>query len=364
MGKHSYKVPLWKRALKIFGVCVLVVATAGVGVGVAAYLKLDSSVQSEEFTDYLDNRKNVSTDSKSTVDPNAGKSINYVLIGSDSREGADNSSLGGGATDGMRSDTTIIAHVSEDRERVDMISIPRDSMVSIPACKRSSGSVTVEKELDMFNSAFSRGDNIPSSVACTIATIEKNTDLYIDGYAVVDFSGFKDMVDSVGGIDFNVPRDMVSKKAHLNLKKGEQTLNGEEALAYARARTFEVGGGDGSDISRIERQQDLLDAFADQILSAGTLSNPVKIYNVSKSVLKSLTVSPDLGSVNSMTGFAYSLRNIDKNDINFYTVPTIPWYQDSNRVMWTDKADDYWEALKSDEPITDDKAKSKSETNN
>jgi len=360
MSNHSKKAPLWKRFLQVVGVACLVLVAAGVGAGVAAYMKLDSSVQSEDFTDYLDNRKDVKTTSGgSTTDPNAGRSLNYVLIGSDSREGGDNSSLGGGAVDGMRSDTTIIAHVSEDRKRVDMVSIPRDSMVEIPSCKKSDGARTDAKALDMFNSAFSKGDNTPSAVACTVATIEKNTGLYIDGYAVVDFSGFKDMVDSIGGIEFNVPRDMVSKKAKLDLKAGKQTLNGTQALAYARARTFEVGGGDGSDISRIERQQELLKAFASQILSAGTLSNPVKIYNVSDSVIKSLTVSPDLGSVNSMTGFAYSLRNISKNDINFYTVPNTRYPQDLNRVIWTDEADEYWAAMNDDKPLESDKSSEK-----
>lgn len=363
MSKHAKKSSLWVRILKTVGIIALVIISAGVGVGVAAYMKLDSSVQSEDFRDYLDNRKE-STSKKggNTTDPHAGRALNYVLIGSDSREGDANSELGGGVDEGMRSDTTIIAHISENRDRVDMVSIPRDSMVEIPACKRSDGLTTTAKPLDMFNSAFSKGDNTPSAVACTVSTIEKNTEIYIDGYAVVDFAGFKDMVDSIGGIDFNVPRDMVSKKAHLDLKAGKQTLDGKQSLAYARARTFEVGGGDGSDISRIQRQQDLLGAFAGQILSAGTLSNPVKMYNLSESILDSLTVSPDLGSVNSMTGFAYSLRSIDKNNINFYTVPNIQWSQDANRVIWTDKADAYWESLNNDKPINDESNK-EAETN-
>lgn len=348
MGKHK-KSNTSKRIAKIVGIFSLFALAVGIGVGGASYQKLNNSVKSEDFTQYLKDRPEVSK--VNSDDPNAGRDLNYVLIGSDSREGEANSSIGGGKDQGMRSDTTIIAHISRDRDRIDMISIPRDSIVNIPSCVLSNGSETMPEYDVMFNSAFSKGHDVISSVSCTISTIEQNTGLYIDGYAVVDFSGFENMVTALGGIEFDVPHDMVSKKAKLDLKAGKQKLDGQQSLGYARARTFEVGASDGSDLSRITRQQDLLKAFAKQTLSAGTIANPVKAYNVAESVLDSVTVSPDLGSINDLSGFAYSLRNISPDEINFYTVPNMPWLYDKNRVIWTEEANDYWNALKNDELI-------------
>lgn len=345
-----------KKLFKIIGITVLSCLTIAVGAGVFAYVKLNQTVDSKDVNDLLVNaRPAKSVELSSSDDPYDGRALNYVLIGSDSR-GGDNAAIDGADVEGMRSDTTIIAHVSKNRDRVDMVSIPRDSIVTIPSCKLSSGTILSEKINAQFNSAFALGDDISSAVACTIATIEENTGIYIDGYIVVDFSSFEKVIDSLGGVPFDVPYDMVSKKANLNLEKGYQTLNGEQALAYARARTFEVGGGDGSDLSRITRQQDLLKAVASKILSSDTLGNPVKTYSVMSNVIQSLTVSPDLGSVNKMAGFAYSLRNISVNDINFYTVPNEPWSVNRNRVIWTDDADELWQSLIND--VTYDTGKS------
>lgn len=272
-------------------------------------------------------------------------SLNYMLIGSDSRSGE---SWG---KDGARSDTTIVMHISADRKNIDLVSIPRDSIVDIPPCALSEGGQTSSATNAMFNSAFTRGDSLASSVACTQSTIEKNTGLKIDGFTVVDFAGFEEIIDALGGVKMNIPEDMKSKKSGLDLKAGEQTLNGEDALAYARTRTMEVGSADGSDIARIDRQQELLEAIAKQTLSRGTLTNPSKLYDVIDASLESASFSEDLGSGSALSGLAYELRSIDTENISFHTVPVTDWEQDPNRVIWTSEADKYWEALRSDERI-------------
>lgn len=372
MAKHKSRTPGSNKlrrkrgiskAIKTIAFSLAAVLAVSLGLGYAIYQDLNKSVQSEEYTGFLNKDREVTAD-----DPLEGRAVNYVLIGSDSRADG-NAALGGGVPDeGQRSDTTIIAHVAADRSRVDLISIPRDSIVDIPSCKLSNGNSTSVETNAQFNAAFSKGDNLPSAVACTINTIEMNTGIYIDGYAVVDFLGFEKMVNSLGGIKFDVPEDMVSKKADLDLKEGVQTLDGHDALAYARARTFEVGNGNGSDIQRIDRQQDLLKAFADQLLSANTLTDPQKTYAVTESILESVTVSPEIGNAGKIASFAYSLRNISSDNINFYTIPNEEWSQDHNRVIWTDEADSYWEALNNDEPIVEESTEtdqnSNSESNN
>ena len=339
--------PLTRRKKILITVTAIIAILAAILV--ALYLNLNKNVRSEDINQYLTQPRPTPVVSPG-ADPNANRAVNYVLIGSDTRNGS-NLDYGGEANSGQRSDTTIIAHISKDRKRVDMLSIPRDSIVDIPSCKLSDGTETAEQPGTQFNAAFSEGDNTATAVACTVATIEKNTGIFIDGYAVVDFAGFADMVNSVGGVTYTVPERLVSSKANLDLQAGKQTLNGDQALAYARARTFEVGGGDGSDLSRITRQQDLLKAFAAKLTSADTMGNPATLYSVAGDVLKSMTVSPELGSVDKLAGFAYSMKNLPSSAVKFTTVPTEPWYLDENRVIFSTGAGNVFDDIINDKPV-------------
>lgn len=342
--------PRWKRT-KTLGLIAAIVVVLGLISALLLHNHLNSKInvvdtaalEQPEYTPI--EPESIKTPGGSNPEKPAEGSLNYMLIGSDSRSG---SSWG---EDGARSDTTIIMHISADRKNIDLVSIPRDSIVDIPPCALSEGGQTSSETNGMFNSAFTKGDSLASSVACTQSTIEKNTGLEIDGFTVVDFAGFEEIVDALGGVKMDVPEDMKSKKSGLSLKKGEQTLNGEEALAYARARTMEVGPADGSDIGRIDRQQELLEAIAKQTLSRGTLTNPSKLYDVIDASLDSASFSEDLGSGSALSGLAYELRSVDSEDIEFHTVPVTEWPEDPNRVIWTDEADEYWEALKNDEQI-------------
>lgn len=356
-GKHCKNVQEKKdssksKTVQILSYSMVIILAALLGVGFVVFKNLNDSVKSEDFTSYLnEDRADKENIVYNSVDPNNGRDLNYLIIGSDTREGDENEKLGGGEVDIGRSDTTAIAHISKNRDRVDVVSIPRDSMVKIPSCERSDGSETEENELGMFNSAYSSGDNIGSSVACTAKTVEENTGLFIDGYVMIDFSGLTKLVDALDGIKINVPYDMKSEKAHIDLKKGEQTLNGEQALGFTRARSFEIGPDTGSDTDRIERQHLFLEALVKKLLNNDYMTNPQKIYDISQSALDSVTVSPEIGNIKKLVGFANSLKNIDEQNIKFYTVPFTEWSGDSNRVIWTEKANDYWEYLKQDQPL-------------
>lgn len=328
------------------------------------YFYVNSNIQSENIEYYLEKEiiqpdSNLNNDlivdepvdEPEPVDSLAGDSLNYVIIGSDSREN-ENSDIVNDGTVGARSDVTMIAHISHDRRFIDVVSIPRDSIVTIPDCRLSDGSYTKEQINGQFNNAFAMGDNLASSIACTVSTITENTGLDIDGYIVADFNGFQETVDAIGGITMNVPEKMVSKKANLNLDVGVQRFDGETALAFVRARTFEIGSGIGSDIERIERQQELLSAITEKIFTFETLSNPKKIINLTNAVTNSFVVNPELANINSVIGLAYSLRHIDSENINFHTVPWETWSENPNRIIWTDEANNYWNSMKKDIQIT------------
>ena len=166
--------------------------------------------------------------------------------------------------DGQRSDTTIVVHISADRSRVEMVSIPRDSLVDIPSCKRSDGSESYPQYNAMFNSAFSIGGQtgeVSDAAACTQKTVESLTGVYVDDFVVVNMAGFVNMIDALGGVPMCIEEDIASPKAHLDLlTAGYHVLDGTTALGYARARTGT--GLNGSDTSRIGRQQELIAAVA------------------------------------------------------------------------------------------------------
>ncbi|MDR3068403.1 MAG: LCP family protein, partial [Cellulomonas sp.] len=191
------------------------------------------------------------------ADAAAGRDLNILLLGSDSRDG-ENEQIGG-ADSGQRADTTIVMHVSADRDRVEMVSIPRDSLVDIPACRMADGSTTSPQPGEMINKAFQIGwkhggttdtERQDSAIACAVSTVQENTGLRIDHFVVVDFVGFQDMVTALGGVDICIEQDLKDPKyTGLDLRAGMHHLNGVEALQLARAR--HVLGSDGMDPSRI-----------------------------------------------------------------------------------------------------------------
>ncbi|MGC4175563.1 LCP family protein [Demequina sp.] len=292
------------------------------------------------------------SESPDPEDLNDGESLNILLMGSDARDG-ENGKIGGKVADGMRNDTTIIMHISADRSRVDLVSIPRDAQVEIPKCKYFDGSSIPATSGD-FNISFSNGGrhgNAAEAAACTINTVQKMSGLTIDHWAVVDFSGFEDMIDAIGGVPMCIPERIVSKKAKVDLKAGPQVLNGKEALGIARMRTAEVGDVSGSDLQRIARQHQLLRQTARVILSKNLLTDAGELTLFLKSAASAMTMDPDLASTKYLLGLAFSLRNIAPSSINFYTVP---WKltDDYLDVIILKSAGTMWKELKADKPLT------------
>lgn len=319
--------------------------------GVAlTYYEINKGITSKNVAHLLGERpqKQAPTDdsqgSPVLKDPFGGEAYNLLVLGSDTRDGANNKF---GDIEGMRSDTTMLVHVAANRKSASVISIPRDSWVDIPSCTLSDGTKTTPRTTK-FNAAFSIGGikgDITDAAACAIKTVESLTDVYIDGYVVVDFSGFKDIVDTVGGVPFTTDIDLISPKANLKLKAGSHVLNGKTALGVMRARSGT--GLDGSDISRIDRQQELMIALLEKVMSSEVLLNPQKLFDVTTQTARSLTVSENMGSVTKLAGMAYSLREVPPHKIVFLTVPIKP-HPDGANVLWRDDADVLWEHVRKD----------------
>lgn len=338
------------RAVRALALSVVGVLTfAGVGL-TSATARLQGNIGTGEVTQLLggDRPEKVADPD----DPNAGKDLNILLMGSDSR--GDGEVVDDG-TPGMRSDTTIVLHLAADRSRAELVSIPRDSFVQIPSCT-GTGGATSAATAGRFNAAFSLGwsvgGDVASAAACTIKTVESLTGVYIDHYAVVDFAGFENMVEALGGVPICVPNDIDAPKADLKLTAGYQRLDGKDALGFARARTG-IGVGDGSDTNRIGRQQQLMSAMVNEALSQSIVTDLPKLYSFLDAGTSSLTTNPELASVPNLAGLAYSLRGLRANDITFMTIPWVPNPADTNEVVWTDEATTVWQNIASDDPIVE-----------
>lgn len=267
---------------------------------------------------------------------------NILLIGSDSRAG-DNSEYGRDDGGSQRSDTTILLHLAADRKSATAVSLPRDLMVEIPSCRTEDDKETRE-QFTQFNTAFELG-----GTACTIRTVERMTGIRIDHHMVVDFNGFKDMVDAVDGVEICLKEPIDDKDAHLELPAGRQTLNGEEALGYVRARKTL---GNGSDTERMERQQQFLGALVNKMQSNGVLLNPTRLYPVLDAATKSLTTDPGLDSLRDLYDLVRGMRNVPTEQVQFLTVPRQPYRNNVNRDELVEPdAGDLFKQLREDRPV-------------
>ena len=194
---------------------------------------------------------------------------------------------------------------------------------------------------DRFNAAFSIG-----GPACTIKTVESLTNVFIDHFVIVDFNGFQDVVSALGGVDVCLPEAVNDPKSGLDLPAGISHVTGAMALSYVRARYI----GDGSDISRISRQQAFLSSVVDKAKSSGTLLNPLRLVPFLNAATKSLTTDPGLASLNELRKLAQDVKDIPPKDITFMTTPWVVNPDDPNTVIWqTSKTDKLWQAIINDD---------------
>ncbi|WRZ61944.1 LCP family protein [Streptomyces sp. NBC_01294] len=327
-----------RRLLRWIGLGATFLVLAGAATGWWLYNKLDGNITEDTSAAAELNRYERDRPTHA-----ATGAQNILLIGSDSRSGKDNAGYGqDGGT--QRSDTTILLHLPEDRRSATAVSIPRDLMAEIPPCLRADGSRTGER-FAQFNWAFQWG-----GAACTIRTVEKLTGIRIDHHMVIDFGGFKKMVDAVGGVEVCLKEPVDDAEAKLRLAAGRQTLRGEQALGFVRAR---YSLGDGSDTERMERQQQFLGSLVKKVQSNGVLLNPARLYPLLDAATSSVTTDPGLASLRGLYELVRGVRDIPTDQVKFLTVPRRPYAADPNRdeLVEPDAARLFGQ-LRMDEPVT------------
>jgi LCP family protein required for cell wall assembly len=300
-----------------------VVALAAIGVFLV-YRHLNGNIQQRDVSGLLGSQP---------VDLHP-QAENILIIGSDSRFGLSGSYGKNLVTD--QSDTTMIMHIAANRQWAEVMSIPRDSYVSIPACKMGNGQMSAAQTFKI-NEAFALGNldgnNTALGVACTLKTVEQDTGIYIDHFVVVNFTGFQNMVSALGGVQECNTQPINDPLSGLKLAAGRHLLTPKQALAYVRAR-YTLG--DGSDLDRIARQQAFMSSLVQRVQSK--LLNPVAIYKFLDAATKSLTIDTKLGGATGLYNLASSLRNLPSNKVAFFTLPTYP----RSEVVPTDTANVLW----------------------
>jgi LCP family protein required for cell wall assembly len=300
-----------------------VVALAAVGVFLV-YRHLNGNIQQRDVSGLLGSQP---------VDLHP-QAENILIIGSDSRFGLSRSYGKNLVTD--QSDTTMIMHIAANRQWAEVMSIPRDSYVSIPACKMGNGQMSAAQTFKI-NEAFALGNldgnNTALGVACTLKTVEQDTGIYIDHFVVVNFTGFQNMVSALGGVQECNTQAINDPLSGLKLTAGQHLLNPKQALAYVRAR-YTLGNG--SDLDRIARQQAFMSSLVQRVKSK--LLNPVAIYKFLDAATKSLTIDTKLGGATGLYNLASSLRSLPSNKVAFFTLPTYP----RSEVVPTDTANVLW----------------------
>ncbi|MEV4560559.1 LCP family protein [Kitasatospora sp. NPDC049285] len=293
--------PKRRSRKKIAGLVALGLVGALLATGIGTYFWADGKL----------NHENVLADYQGR--PPAGKGTNWLIVGSDSRNGltdAQEDQLHTGSAEGKRSDSMMILHVGDNGNT--LMSIPRDSWVQIPAHQDTAGSgKTVPAATRKINAAFNTGGG-----RLLVQTVETNTGLRIDHYAEIGFAGFVGLVDAVGGVDMCIDQPIKDKDSGLDLKAGCQTLTGSQSLAFVRQRHQMAD----QDLGRMRNQQKFLGALAKQAASPATLLNPFTFYPMASAGLDTLIVDDDAG-LTDLGSMFLAMKGVTAGSGKTITVP-------------------------------------------
>ncbi|MFJ1794155.1 LCP family protein [Kitasatospora griseola] len=335
MAEHRKDRSAGRRGLRITLFALLAVVLVAAGLGGLAYWKLNRNLHGVDISGQLGSaRPPASTDG----------SFNLLVLGSDSRAGANGTLAGGGTGDTARSDTAMVVHVNQTHTAASVVSIPRDTLVARPACTGLDGKPVPAVRSAMYNSAFEVG-----GPACAVKTTEQLTGMRMDHFVEVDFAGFASMIDAIGGVDVTTTVPISDPDSGLQLPAGTHHLGGQQALAFVRTRH---GVGDGSDLGRIELQKQMVKAMLGRLDTLGLATDPVAVWSLGDKLTRSLTTDSDLASVSSLVGLAQTLKRIGPDQLTMITLPVAYAPRDPNRVLPKNpEAEQLWAALRVDQPV-------------
>lgn len=267
--------------------------------------------------------------------------VNVLAIGTDSRDGLSDDELrelGTERAGGQRTDTIMLVQLDLDRDEVRLLSFPRDLLVT--RCDGSRGRI---------NGAYAIGEQDGrGGPTCLVETVTELTDVAIHHFVEVDFAGFINVVDALDGVSMWLEEPLEDEYAGIDLSAGCVTMDGPTALGYVRSRHADDSG----DFGRIERQQQFLNTVLDEAVSMGTVVNPARLFRLVNSAAKAVETDEGLG-LREMNRLAYSLRNLDAEAMDVYTVPGRNRRIDGAWLVVSrdEQAEQLYEAFRDAEPV-------------
>ncbi|MFF0594512.1 LCP family protein [Streptomyces antibioticus] len=334
-----------RRALRWSASVLALVILGTAGAGYLYYRHLNANIKSADLN--LGDAKDRAAQTRAN---SAGQTaLNILLIGSDARDSTENQKLGGARDtfDGPPlADVQMLLHVSADRTNMSVVSMPRDTLLSIPKCTDpESGKVYGASDRAMTNESLGRG-----GPGCTVATWEKLTDIHIDHFMMIDFAGVVSMADAIGGVPVCVDANVHShtstgKGSGLKLEEGTTAVKGEQALQWLRTR---YGFEDDTDLARAKAQHMYMNSMVRQLRSEAKLTKPNSLRKLAEAATKAITVDDGLGSITKMYDLATELQKVPTERITMTTMPNRYDTYDTGRVVPTEDAGKLFRLVRED----------------
>lgn len=336
-----------RRALRWSATVLAVVILGTAGAGYLYYQHLNGSIRKGE-------RSSGDAKARKTAPNAAGQTpVNILLLGSDSRNSAENLKLGGSRSsvgDPPLADVQMLIHISADRKSAAMVSIPRDTRVAIPKCTDPDTGKVYPPRNDIINTTLGRG-----GAGCTLATWENLTGVYIDHWMTIDFAGVVKMADAIGGVDVCVKQNVWDRPtaaqrggSGLKLTAGTHKVKGVQALQWLRTRHAW-----GSDLMRARAQHMYLNSMIRTLKSQNVFTDSGRLMDLADSAVNSLKVSEEIGTVKKLYDLAMEMKSVPTNRITSVTMPNLPDPQDPDNHVVPNQADAnrLFEMLRDDVPL-------------
>ncbi|MFJ8004096.1 LCP family protein [Streptomyces fagopyri] len=348
VGPNGHRPRRRRRVLRWSATVLAVLILGTAGAGYLYYQHLNSNIQKGQ-------RSSGGSPAKKAEPNAAGQTpMNILLIGSDSRNSAENVKLGGSRENRGNpplADVQMLIHLSADRKSASVVSIPRDTRVDIPKCKDPDTGTSYPATNAIINESLARG-----GAGCTLATWENLTGIYIDHWMTIDFAGVVNMADAIGGVDVCVKQNVwdrplpgVSGGSGLKMKAGTKKVQGKQALQWLRTRHAW-----GSDLLRARAQHMYMNSMIRTLKSQNVFTDTGRLMDLAEAATKSLKVSEEIGTVKKLYDMAMQLKTVPTNRLTMTTMPNVADPQDDNHVVPDGaNAEKVWRMIRDDVPFDD-----------
>ena len=333
-----------RKALRYAAMSMAAVMLAVVGFGAYIYAHFNGNIKSTALLPAG------ATQAAEIPNKFGQTAMNILLLGNGGRINAADCKLGGACSDTTTdADTLMVVHLAADRSNMTVMSIPRDTIVNLPACAHDNQ--------DLINASLNNGP------ACAVQTVHDVTGLTIDHFVEVDMSGVVTMSNALGGVPVCVTNNLYDSYSHLKLPKGTSVLQGTQALAWLRTRHAFI-----NEVYREQAQHMFMSALLRKLEQSASLTHVSTLYNVADAATKALTVDSGLGSITDLLSLAQEIGKVPTSQVTMLSAPTVA-YSGSNSA-WSQQlqldptaAPYMFNALKTDTSYTAPTAKAKKTSN-